>query len=68
MRQKYLCMNLWVKEGRGLIFATIKMQYMCSCSTSLSPVKSLKACLRKAGVPAKHFYNETPVAIPAAME
>ena len=40
------------QRGKGAYFWDNKM---CSCSTSLSPVKSLKARLRKAGVPAKRF-------------
>ena len=30
-RQKYLCKNLWVKEGRGLIFRTI-WHYVIACN------------------------------------
>ena len=43
------------QRGKGAYFWDNKIHCMCSCSTSLSPVKSLKVCLRKAGVLAKCF-------------
>ena len=43
------------QRGKGTYCWDNKIHYVCSCSTSLSTVKSLKACLRKAGVPAKRF-------------
>ena len=58
MRRKYLHVHELVgQRGKGAYYWYNKIHCMCSCSTSLSPVnsKSLKACLRKAGVPAKSF-------------